>query len=173
MVFFGEPRTRPAGRARENPPLLVVPLILLAVLSVLGGVLNLPDSHAFTNWLGHTLGEIEAGSFNFLIAGITTLLALAAIGLAYYLYGPKYQEQHKLPAARRPVDPPAYLGPGSSPACSEKEDEFAATDPAPMERAACTSVPGVEERFWHIGLHDTGLGRASADYALAQPVDSG
>ena len=33
MVFFGKPRTAPAEHASENPPLMTVPLIILAALS--------------------------------------------------------------------------------------------------------------------------------------------
>ena len=37
MVFFGEPRSAPAEHASENPPIMTTPLIILAVLSMLGG----------------------------------------------------------------------------------------------------------------------------------------
>ena len=42
MVFFGQPRTEAARHALENPPIMTVPLIILAVLAALGGLLNLP-----------------------------------------------------------------------------------------------------------------------------------
>ena len=42
MVFFGEPRHEAAKHAHESPPLMTVPLIILAVLTLLGGLLNLP-----------------------------------------------------------------------------------------------------------------------------------
>jgi len=42
MVFFGQPRHEAAGHAVESGKLMTTPLVILAVLSVLGGLLNLP-----------------------------------------------------------------------------------------------------------------------------------
>jgi NADH-quinone oxidoreductase subunit L len=63
MVFFGQPRTEPARRAVESPPIMTIPLVVLAVLAALGGALNLPriagwtppGAHAFGHWLDYTL----------------------------------------------------------------------------------------------------------------------
>jgi NADH-quinone oxidoreductase subunit L len=178
MVFFGEARTRPAAHARENPPLLVVPLILLAVLSILGGGLNLPGSHALTTWLGRTLGEREASSFNFLIAGISTLLALAAIGLAYFLYGQKFQEHRHLPAARRPADPlQPYLGAVFT-GMQHKwwvDELYTRLVLKPYAALANFLSQAVEERFWHDWFHDSVLAKGfrNLTHFLAQPVDLG
>ena len=55
---------------------------------VIGGGLNLPFEgfHNLTTWLGHTLGEVEGEPLNLMVAGISTLLALAAIWLSWFLY---------------------------------------------------------------------------------------
>jgi NADH-quinone oxidoreductase subunit L len=42
MVFFGRPRHGAAEHASESPPIITVPLIILAVLSIAGGLLNVP-----------------------------------------------------------------------------------------------------------------------------------
>ncbi len=83
LVFFGKARTTPAAHARENPPVMTVPLIILAVLSVLGGMMNLPGLHTFTGWLENTLGqathlaEMEIGSlFTINAASLTTMEAV-------------------------------------------------------------------------------------------------
>ncbi len=129
MVFFGEPRSEAAAHARENPPVMTVPLIILAALSAIGGVLNLPGLDNFTVWLGHTIKIEEAvtgirnagaaaaaGGFNPLVAAISTGLALVAIFLAYVLYFRRYPEFLKTPPARRKADPlgnilgPVYVG---------------------------------------------------------------
>jgi NADH-quinone oxidoreductase subunit L len=129
LVFFGEARSDPAAYARENPPVMTVPLIILALLSIFGGLLNLPGLHNFTHWLEQTLhletiaeeaGAAEAvaeaaapiAGFNLTVAVLSTVLALVAIGIAWYLYSRRYQEQQKLPVARRPDDPlRGILGP--------------------------------------------------------------
>ena len=87
MVFFGQPRHAAAAHAEESRPVITVPLMILAALAVLGGILNLPGLHGLTNWLGHTIEGVEAGQFNFFVAGLSTLLALIAIGLSWLFYG--------------------------------------------------------------------------------------
>jgi NADH-quinone oxidoreductase subunit L len=97
MVFFGNGRTAVAGHAEESPKVITIPLMVLAALSLLGGALNLPTilgvalpgAHALTEWLGHTLGEVEAGQLDLTVAGVSTLLALLAVALAWLLYGRK------------------------------------------------------------------------------------
>jgi NADH-quinone oxidoreductase subunit L len=87
MVFGGEPQTEAAAHARENPPVMTVPLIALAVLATLGGGLNLPGVHTLTEWLGHTLEHVHTTPFELSISGISTIVAMLAIGLAWGLYG--------------------------------------------------------------------------------------
>ncbi len=87
MVFFGKPRHEAAAHAEESKPVITVPLMILAGLAVLGGLLNLPGLNGLTLWLEHTIAGVEVGEFNFLVAGLSTLLALVAIGLAWLLYG--------------------------------------------------------------------------------------
>jgi NADH-quinone oxidoreductase subunit L len=87
MVFFGKPRNAAAQHAEESPKVITIPLVILAALAVLGGALNLPGVHSLTLWLEHTIAGVEVGAFNLLVAGISTLLALLAIGLSWLLYG--------------------------------------------------------------------------------------
>jgi NADH-quinone oxidoreductase subunit L len=87
LVFGGEPRGAAAATARENPPVMTIPLMVLATLAVIGGGLNLPGVHSLGHWLEHTLGRGEAVEFNLFVAIFSTLLALAAVGIAYALYG--------------------------------------------------------------------------------------
>jgi NADH-quinone oxidoreductase subunit L len=89
MVFFGHGRTPAASHAHESGRAMLVPLIVLAVLSVIGGALNLPGQHMLGDWLEHTTHEAEAGTFNATVAGISTALTLLGFFLAYALYGRK------------------------------------------------------------------------------------
>ena len=89
MVFFGKPRHAAAAHAEESPQVIAVPLMILAALAILGGALNLPGVHTLTLWLEHTIAGVEAGKFNFLVAGLSTGLALVAIALSWVLYGRK------------------------------------------------------------------------------------
>ena len=91
MVFFGKARHEAAEQAEESPLVITLPLMILAALSVLGGGLNLPGVSTFTHWLDHTFEtvgvQLHHGEFNLLVAGVSTLLALGAIGLSWLLYG--------------------------------------------------------------------------------------
>ena len=89
IVFFGKPQTKPAEHATESPLVITIPLLILAALSVLGGLLNFPGLHTLEHWLSHTLGEGEPAHFNFLVAGISLLLALCGLGLAWLVYSRK------------------------------------------------------------------------------------
>jgi NADH-quinone oxidoreductase subunit L len=86
MVFFGEARHEAAAHAQESKPIITVPLMVLAALSILGGALNLPGIHTFTEWLEHTI-EVHAGEFVMSVALISTGLALLAIFISWLIYG--------------------------------------------------------------------------------------
>jgi NADH-quinone oxidoreductase subunit L len=87
LVFSGKPRSAPAEHATESAPVITVPLVILAVLSVFGGLLNLPGVHTLGHWLEHSLaGGLEV-EFSFTIAGISLVIALAGLILAWVLYG--------------------------------------------------------------------------------------
>jgi NADH-quinone oxidoreductase subunit L len=89
MVFFGKPNTKASEHATESPLVVTLPLAILAGLSVLGGALNLPGVHTLETWLSHTLGEGEPAHFNWLVAGISLVLALLGLGLAWLIYARK------------------------------------------------------------------------------------
>jgi NADH-quinone oxidoreductase subunit L len=86
LVFFGQARTEAAAQAVESQRVMTAPLIVLAVLAVVGGALNLPGGHTLATWLSHTLGEVEAEEFSLTVAGISVALALLGILLAYLVY---------------------------------------------------------------------------------------
>jgi NADH-quinone oxidoreductase subunit L len=89
MVFFGAPRTEAAAKATESAKVVVIPLMILATLSVLGGLLNFPGWMALEHWLAHTLGETESVGFLWPVAGASFALALLGLGLSWLLYGRK------------------------------------------------------------------------------------
>lgn len=89
LVFFTNPRTKPAEHASESPHIITIPLIVLALFSVIGGALNFPGVHTLEHFLSHTLGELEAAEFIWLVAGISLLLALLGLGAAWLIYARK------------------------------------------------------------------------------------
>ncbi|HSV86703.1 MAG TPA: NADH-quinone oxidoreductase subunit L, partial [Levilinea sp.] len=86
MVFFGHPRTTEAGHATESPAVITVPLILLAVLSVVGGVLNLPTIYTLERWLEPVLEHNLHVSFDWSVAVASTVLALFTFFFGLMVY---------------------------------------------------------------------------------------
>jgi NADH-quinone oxidoreductase subunit L len=89
MVFFGDARSDAAKHAKEGSLLVTIPLMILALLSVLGGGLNFPGVHTLEYWLEHTLEIPHAAEFIVPIALGSLAVALVAIFLAYLIYGRK------------------------------------------------------------------------------------
>ncbi|HZD11807.1 MAG TPA: NADH-quinone oxidoreductase subunit L [Candidatus Binatia bacterium] len=117
MVFFGEPRHPASEHAHESPPLMTVPLTILAFLATVGGFINLPflspamaeaaQNHPqgvffmLEGWLEHSIASFElseAGllhiphveplAIDYVVAGLSIVLALAAFFLAFsVVYG--------------------------------------------------------------------------------------
>lgn len=172
LVFFGEPRSEAAAHAQESPKVMTIPLVILAALSVLGGLLNLPGVHTFGSWLEHTIHLAEAshgaeaaaeavaaGGFNLGVALLSTALALIAIGISYWLYMRRYQEMQQLPAARRPDDPLRSLG-FIFTGMENKwwvDELYWAVILNPYIAASRFLAEVVDWRFWHDWFHDVVL----------------
>jgi NADH-quinone oxidoreductase subunit L len=173
MVFFGQPRSDAAAHAPENPPVITLPLIILAGLSVLGGALNLPGLHTFGHWLEHTiqieeevmevtLGEeaaAAAGAFNPVVAILATGLALVALFLAWWLYNPRrFEAFWKIPPQKRSRDPlQEYIGPVFT-GMEHKwwvDELYWAVIVNPYIALCRFLADVVEWRFWHDWFHDT------------------
>ena len=182
MVFFGKPRSHAAEEAKESPALVTVPLMILALLSIFGGLINLPEItgamhdlpylHAFGHWLEHTLGEAaHVGEFEPQVALVSTGLALGAIGLSWLLYG-------RRPMREGATDPlQRMLGPLFT-AFNSKwwVDEFYGwLVIRPYRRLAAFLADNVDWQFWHDGFHDSFLAAGFRWLArtLAEPVDLG
>jgi NADH-quinone oxidoreductase subunit L len=154
MVFFGKPRTEAAANAPENPPVMTVPLMLLAVGAILGGALNLPGVHTLTDWLEHTI-HIHIAEFNFQVAAISTGLALLAIALAWWLYGRKPMREGEPDPLRRLLGP-IFVG------MENKwwvDELYAFLFIRPYIALAAFLADVVDWRFWHDWFHDSVIAR--------------
>jgi NADH-quinone oxidoreductase subunit L len=93
LVFFGEERFRDQAAADHPPPdphespwLMTVPLVVLAGLAIVGGLLQLPftdDLHFLEQWLHPVIGENEAH----LTVSTETKVGLAVIAVLAGLIG--------------------------------------------------------------------------------------
>jgi len=84
LVFYGEQRDR-SIHAHESSPLMIWPLIILAIGTVFAGVINLPGLHPLTTWL-FPIVEEAAAPFHISLAAIVMGLALLSgwAGFTYY-----------------------------------------------------------------------------------------
>ncbi len=161
MVFFGKPRSAAAEHAQESPAVMTVPLIILAVFSAVGGILNLPHFHTFTHWIEHTLKHVHAGEFVLSVAAISTGLALLGVFLSWLIYKPQsYEKFLTLPPANRPDDPlRKYLGPLFD-ASNNKwwvDELYAAIIVNPYKKLAQFLAMTIDWNFWHDWFHDKAL----------------
>ena len=89
MTFWGEERfPEEAGHhPHDAPPAMAIPLYILAV-GALGVGLIAGPTHLYGHYLEHTPGlpEAHAHEPNLLMMGVSTVLALAGIGAAYFAY---------------------------------------------------------------------------------------
>jgi NADH-quinone oxidoreductase subunit L len=87
IVFFGKPRSQPAARATESPAIITGPLVVLAVLSVVGGALNLPGLAWLEQWLAHTVQNVLPGEFTWPVALGSLAVAVLGLVVAWLVYG--------------------------------------------------------------------------------------
>ncbi len=92
LVFLGKPRWREAAHPHESPAVMTVPLIVLAALSVVGGLVNTPFRLALEQFLEpsfelvHLQHPPEGWPMFLLLAGLSVLAALIGLGVGYLTY---------------------------------------------------------------------------------------
>ena len=89
----------------ESPPVMVVPLALLAVGSIVTGFINPPGFEVLgipSHWFTHFLQEKAVG-FNTSIAIVSSVVAVAGILVAYALYGAHWVRPEAITDRIRPV----------------------------------------------------------------------
>jgi NADH-quinone oxidoreductase subunit L len=96
LVFWGKPRHEAADHAHESPRSMTIPLIVLAIFAVIGGLANLPSSVPVVGGeLHHFIGgvheasealHLEALAFNFVVAGLSTVLAVGGLLFGWTVY---------------------------------------------------------------------------------------
>ena len=108
MVFYGKARWDDAHeehgahgdfRPHESPAIMVLPLVVLAGLSIFVGLINLPftkSSEKLTAWLEPVIGAHESETAKFPLAVIATAVALIGITASIMIYA-----KHKA----KPVEP--------------------------------------------------------------------
>jgi NADH-quinone oxidoreductase subunit L len=90
VAFLGEPRTEAAREAIESPGIMTGPMVILAFLSVVSGLIGTPLRDYFAEIVAPSefateMLAIEPHEFNVTLAVVSVLVALGGIALAYAL----------------------------------------------------------------------------------------
>ena len=96
LTFYGQPNEKGRPEPHESPSIMIIPLILLAFLSILGGYVGIPESlgghNAFHHFLApvvavFTVAEAAIQDTNHLVEILLMAMSTAvALGGAYYAY---------------------------------------------------------------------------------------
>jgi NADH-quinone oxidoreductase subunit L len=101
LTFYGKERFGQDKHPHESPNVMTIPLIILAVLSVIGGFIGIPEifsgehGNLFENWLEPIFSNanaklaafgIQSSSTEFLLMAVTIAGAVGSIFYARYLY---------------------------------------------------------------------------------------
>jgi NADH-quinone oxidoreductase subunit L len=94
VAFMGEPQTEGAREAVESPGIMTGPMMILAFLAVVSGLVGTPLRDFFgelvapSTFAAEVLG-LEPHPFSYLLAAISVAAGVGGIALAYALYVPK------------------------------------------------------------------------------------
>ncbi|HEY9005296.1 NADH-quinone oxidoreductase subunit L [Ohtaekwangia sp.] len=105
LTFFGKERASKHAmeHIHESPKSITLPLIVLAILSVVGGFMGIPEALGGSHWLSHYLHPVFASSHDliashhlshsteYILMGTVVFFTIVMIGIAYSLYISKDQ----------------------------------------------------------------------------------
>ncbi len=103
LTFFGSPRATSdtMHHVYESPKSITIPLVILAILSVAGGFMGVPESLGGSHWLSRFLAPVFAASKDlipshhlthaneYLLMALVVAMSLVLIGVAYVRYAGK------------------------------------------------------------------------------------
>jgi len=92
LVFLGEPRWGEDKHPHESPRVMTVPLIVLALLAIVGGLINTPFFTTLEHFLEPSFELVsmqhppEDGLLVLILAGLSVLAAVGGIAVAFVSY---------------------------------------------------------------------------------------
>jgi len=118
LTFYGQSRVAPEKHVHESPAVMTVPLMALALGSILAGWLGTPklwhlgeSFRAFENWLAPMYGAMfgagepaeHPASLEWTLMGLSVAVALTGIGVARYFYSIRTEIPDRLAATFPPL----------------------------------------------------------------------
>jgi NADH-quinone oxidoreductase subunit L len=156
LVFLGRPRGEGGAEPHDGPGVMTVPLLVLAGLTVVGGLLNTPLRETLDHFLepafeGVTMQHPPEGLVSFLVlAAVSVLAGVGGIAAAYLAYNREPYLWNEFEQGLGPVWRLWHDGYGV-------DDLYGAALVAPGEKLAETAAFGVDNRVIDGAVN--GLGR--------------
>lgn len=92
LTFMGKSRFNESKGVHESPATMTIPLMILAIFSVIGGFIGIPHMNWLEHWLepvipSHDLATFSTGgSTEYVLMAFSTLVAAFGIGFAWKIY---------------------------------------------------------------------------------------
>jgi NADH-quinone oxidoreductase subunit L len=89
LTFFGSPRSRAAEGAHESPPVMTIPLVVLAIGAAGAGLLNLTPEGRVTIFLEPVVGAFAVGTQGLgasVLTAVAVAIAFLGLLLAWFVY---------------------------------------------------------------------------------------
>lgn len=190
MVFHGKARTEASEQASENPPAMILPLVILAFFSFIIGFINIPTGagifavgldgsvglHVLGNFLEHSIfaSAFVLPPFQPLIAFTALGIGIGAIILARGIYGgtKAINAEGKDPLE---ADPAIGVVWGIANARMYWDEIYFALIIKPYMRIGAFLANVIDWAFLHDYFHDSFIlkGYKSIGQLLAKPIDLG
>jgi NADH-quinone oxidoreductase subunit L len=171
LVFLGEPRWDDGAHPHESPRVMTLPLVALAALSVVGGLVNTPFRTSLEHFLEPSFELVSMqhppeGALMFVVlAGLSVLAGLAGATVAFLTY-------------RRPMESWRRFEETFEPLWGNWEHAYGVDDiygralVAPGQKLAEVSASGVDARIIDGAVN--GVGRLVRDIGQwARPLQTG
>jgi NADH-quinone oxidoreductase subunit L len=181
LVFLGQPRTEAAQYAPESNGYMTFPLIVLGVLSMVGGLFNIPlgidvfgmSHEVLVLWLEHSVPFATGLTFNLPLAITALVIAAVAILLANQIYSPspltkkgrdKLEARAQFRSAFRLANARLYW-----------DETYSRFIEQPFNRASQWLAHRLDWDLWHDRFHNNVLrdGFNRASQLLSKDVDRG
>jgi NADH-quinone oxidoreductase subunit L len=181
MVFLGQPRTEAAANAVGTGPVMYLPLVVLGLLTVFGGLMNIPlgvnlfgwPNESLVLWLEHSVPYTKGLEFNLFLALVALAVAGVAILMANSVYSPspltargkdKLEANASTRQAFRLANAKLYW-----------DETYSRLIEQPYNRLSQWLANKLDWEFWHDRFHHTlfrDLYNRLSEF-LAKPVDRG
>lgn len=90
LTFLGKPRFDSKHvHPHESPLTMTIPLMVLALASMLAGFVGIPGSSWLAHWLSPVVGEHHGGehdNMEYILMGVSVAIAIIGVSTAYYFY---------------------------------------------------------------------------------------